>query len=598
MAVTTSKSATIRGIKYSRGSSFKCAKALSGATSSEGAGSASALTAGTTYYFYSKASGDNVSHPYAVSSTSGASPRGWYTEDVFPFATYSVKYNANGGSGAPSGQTKTYGKTLTLSSTKPTRTGYTFQGWGTTASDTSVNYAAGASYTANAAITLYAIWKANTYTISFNANGGSGAPSSVTKTYGKTLTLPLAVPTRGYYKFLGWSASSSASAATYSAGGSYTSNANATLYAVWAITYEKPTISNLKAIRCDADGKANDFGTYARVKFNWGCSQALGANAVSSITVDGTSVSASGTSGTVSAVVGGSLSIETAHQISVVVVDTLKSDGYGKTAKNVGIPAAIFAIDFKEGGKGVAFGKPAEREGFMEIAHPTVISNNQALYYLNTAGEMRSAMTHNGSNNLHFGAGSYDNADGSVYFSGNNVYHRSKGATNVDASGGVIFSSGTTLHLQKTTDVGTDKDVEAALVIGSKSGQHMVFDTNEIVSKAGPTEGGAIYLVGTRVGLYQDDGYILVNDKRAYLCQYGSVSITPTAANTVASKAVTFPYAFKATPAVTVCPASAVPGSSVKGYSASNQSSTGFTAHLYRSNTTATTIHWIACGQI
>ena len=43
--------------------------------------------------------------------------------------SYSVKYNANGGSGAPSSQTKWHGTALTLSSTKPTRTGYTFKGW-------------------------------------------------------------------------------------------------------------------------------------------------------------------------------------------------------------------------------------------------------------------------------------------------------------------------------------------------------------------------------------------------------------------------------------------------------------------------------------
>ncbi|MBR0410744.1 MAG: InlB B-repeat-containing protein, partial [Eubacterium sp.] len=76
------------------------------------------------------------------------------------------------------------------------------------------------------------------YTVSYNANGGSGAPSSQTKYYGKTLTLSITRPSRTGYEFLGWSTSSSATSATYSAGGSYTSNANATLYAVWKrITY-------------------------------------------------------------------------------------------------------------------------------------------------------------------------------------------------------------------------------------------------------------------------------------------------------------------------------------------------------------------------
>ncbi|MFI3141674.1 MAG: InlB B-repeat-containing protein [Clostridia bacterium] len=75
---------------------------------------------------------------------------------------YTVTYNANGGSGAPSSQTKYEDVTLKLSSTVPTRTGYTFVGWGTSASDTSVNYAAGANYTGNANLNLYAIWEVNT----------------------------------------------------------------------------------------------------------------------------------------------------------------------------------------------------------------------------------------------------------------------------------------------------------------------------------------------------------------------------------------------------------------------------------------------------
>ena len=48
-------------------------------------------------------------------------------------ASYKVTYNANGGSGAPSAQTKYYGTTLKLSTTKPTRNGYNFKGWGTSA---------------------------------------------------------------------------------------------------------------------------------------------------------------------------------------------------------------------------------------------------------------------------------------------------------------------------------------------------------------------------------------------------------------------------------------------------------------------------------
>lgn len=165
-----------------------------------------------------------------------------FSVTVPAWTSYTVKYNANGGSGAPSSQTKWKDQTLKLSTTKPTRTGYTFQGWATSASG-SVAYASGANYTANASVTLYAVWKAVTYTVKYSANGGSGAPSSQTKTYGKTLTLSSTVPTRTAiedngtiteYTFKGWATSSTSTSVAYKSGASYTANASITLYAVWS----------------------------------------------------------------------------------------------------------------------------------------------------------------------------------------------------------------------------------------------------------------------------------------------------------------------------------------------------------------------------
>lgn len=76
--------------------------------------------------------------------------------------SYVVAYDANGGSVAPTNQTKWHGETLTLSSVKPTKDGYAFKGWATSVENASagtVAYASGASYTGNAAITLYAVWE-------------------------------------------------------------------------------------------------------------------------------------------------------------------------------------------------------------------------------------------------------------------------------------------------------------------------------------------------------------------------------------------------------------------------------------------------------
>lgn len=84
-----------------------------------------------------------------------------YGSDTLPARTWQwkVSYNANGGTGAPSSQTKTYGQTLKLSTTKPTKKDYNFLGWGTSTESTTIEYEAGANYTNNAAITLYAVWE-------------------------------------------------------------------------------------------------------------------------------------------------------------------------------------------------------------------------------------------------------------------------------------------------------------------------------------------------------------------------------------------------------------------------------------------------------
>jgi uncharacterized repeat protein (TIGR02543 family) len=168
-------------------------------------------------------------------------PGGSYSADtsatlyaVWEIITYIVAFNANGGSGEPSDQTKTHGATLILSSTKPTRTGYTFQGWSASSTATSATYSAGGYYTKDEAVTLYAVWKINTWTVSYNANGGSNAPASQTKTYGQTLVLTESGPTRNNYKFVGWAKTSTGEVA-YESGANYTEDADLTLYAVWEL---------------------------------------------------------------------------------------------------------------------------------------------------------------------------------------------------------------------------------------------------------------------------------------------------------------------------------------------------------------------------
>lgn len=287
---------------------------------------------------------------------------------------YTITYNANGGSGAPGSQTKWHGTTLKLSSTKPTRTGYTFQGWGTSASDTTPDWQPGGNYTANASDTLYAIWKANTYAVKYNANGGSGAPAQQTKTYGQTLKLSTTKPTRTNYNFLGWGTSASTTKVSYAAGANYTANAAITLYAVWELAYIKPRITNLSVTRCNSSGSASDDGTYALVKFNWATDKTVTLVKIerkaSSGDPDSYTVNATGTSGSVSQIVGGELNIDFAFLFTITVKDT------ETTTSTARITGKKYVIDFKAGGNGVAIGKSAELDDRFEVSLPSRYRNS------------------------------------------------------------------------------------------------------------------------------------------------------------------------------------------------------------------------------
>ena len=279
------------------------------------------------------------------------------------WTSYKITYNANGGTGAPSAQTKWKDQTLTLSSTKPTRTGYSFQGW-STANDSTVEYAAGASYTANSAATLYAVWKANTYTVKYNANGGTGAPSNQTKTYGVTLTLSSTKPTRTNYTFKGWGTSASATTVAYAAGASYTKNSAITLYAIWELSYVKPIISNYTVDRCTSDGTVDEEGTYAKVSFSFECTYDVQQvkiewKAANASSWTSTTTSASGKEGTINVVVGnGSLDVEQTYRIRLTVADSNDNSVVTKI-----IDGLAFPIDVRYGGTGIAFGAAADEDG-------------------------------------------------------------------------------------------------------------------------------------------------------------------------------------------------------------------------------------------
>lgn len=297
-------------------------------------------------------------------------------------SSHTVTYNANGGSGAPGSQTKWYGSILTLSSTRPTRSGYTFIGWATSSSG-SVAYQPGGKYGDDKNITLYAIWSADSYTVTYNANGGSGAPSTQTKTHGINLTLSSTKPTRTNYNFLGWGTSSGSTTVSYSPGSTYSNNASITLYAIWSVAYTPPRVLGLRAERCTSDGTLKDEGTYIKITGTWYTD--VSANVLyiryksygaSSWTT--TSYTLSGTTGTISYVVGsGAINTEYQYDVQVEIVDSS-----GNTILNTNVAAMHYIIDFLKGGKGMAIGKPANAENSLQIAY--YVSMDKALQVTGT----------------------------------------------------------------------------------------------------------------------------------------------------------------------------------------------------------------------
>lgn len=112
---------------------------------------------------------------------------------------HTVKYDANGGTGAPSSQTKTWGVRLDLHTTKPTRTGYTFKTWNTKADGSGTSWDSGANYTPDQkgdTVTLYAQWQANEYKLTINPNGGK----FTSKETESTLSPNLIYDTGNHYK--------------------------------------------------------------------------------------------------------------------------------------------------------------------------------------------------------------------------------------------------------------------------------------------------------------------------------------------------------------------------------------------------------------
>ena len=133
--------------------------------------------------------------------------------------TYSVKYNPNGGSGSMLNTTFNVDEAGELRANAFTRSGHAFVGWSTDRLSTTVEYTDKQSVTnlgaAGETVTLYAIWRPNTYVVEFNANGGEGEMPNQVHTYGTSLALSANTFTREGYTFQGWAKTKNTSSVLY-----------------------------------------------------------------------------------------------------------------------------------------------------------------------------------------------------------------------------------------------------------------------------------------------------------------------------------------------------------------------------------------------
>jgi uncharacterized repeat protein (TIGR02543 family) len=166
---------------------------------------------------------------------------------------YTFTYNGNNADNAsdvPTETSKQIGQTATIKANTGglSRAGYTFAGWNTQSNGAGTNYLSGALFTVQSSnVILYAKWTANSYTITYNSNSGTGSAqrSSTnvsTDTYttgGSAIALPgVGTLERAGYTFAGWNTSAAGTGTNRVEADSFTTVSDVIFYAKWtAVTY-------------------------------------------------------------------------------------------------------------------------------------------------------------------------------------------------------------------------------------------------------------------------------------------------------------------------------------------------------------------------
>ena len=219
------------------------------------------------------------------------------------------------------------------------------------------------------------------HTVSYNANGGSGAPGSATKWYGEDFYISNQKPTRANHVFQYWATASNGSGTRYNPGQRYMPDANVTLYAVWKLATKPPTIQSFTAQRVNEAGDMSESGTRVKLYVTWKCdTSGDSANTVQSVTIavqDGgtwkdTQVTASGATGTGTVTLTG-LSADSSWRFRATV-----RDKYGTVTSFTTVGPQRFLLDFSADGRGIGIGVGAPAEGVSIYGKPIRMDDGEA----------------------------------------------------------------------------------------------------------------------------------------------------------------------------------------------------------------------------
>lgn len=349
--------------------------------------------------------------------------------------------------------------------------------------------------------------------------------------------------------------------------------------------YDLPKITKFTVQRCTSGNVLSDDGTYLRVSAAYTFSSVNNQNGVT-VAVKykkstATTWSDGGTiaSGASKVIGGGAIAVDSSYDVAITVTDK-----FNNTSQSLMIPTAYAILDILKGGKGISIGKVAETSNLFDIE-----MNIKARQNLELAG------TVNGSANLNISRGNQNpetgrNATRGHLYTYNTVASNTGQPTNYTsvigfgrgASGSVEicgeWTSGRGLWFRSLRDT-TDS----------------WWDWTRIYTELNKPS-------ASDVGAYSTSQWTLNSNVTGYckmpngtIMQWGTVTITPTAADTLTSLAITFPTTFPtACRSVQVTAHSTVPNRLTQ--SAANATNSGFDIYMTRTNTTNTIYFWLAIG--